>query len=153
MKRPFESTQTDHVAAAEQSETTPWLQNTRLAELFRSRPLDIIAASAQQPVLQRSGSYLLGQWQGVPLWSSAGTEAQLRIILQGLDFMFDRAIATLDRTPYTSLLAEHIFKRCILAAQISGHTKLQEISGDMENIHLLRLSRSAVPGAATPGGI
>jgi hypothetical protein len=45
---------------------------------------------------------MLGQWQGFPLWSSAEIEAQLRIILQGLDLMFDRARATLDRTPYVS---------------------------------------------------
>ncbi|EXA30604.1 hypothetical protein FOPG_19985 [Fusarium oxysporum f. sp. conglutinans race 2 54008] len=102
MKRPFESTQTDHVAAAGTSETTPWLQHTRWAELFRNRSLEIIAATAKQPALQLSRNYLLGRWQGFPLWSSAETEAQLQIILHGLDLMFDRARATLDRTPYVS---------------------------------------------------
>ncbi|KAJ3455456.1 hypothetical protein MRS44_016938 [Fusarium solani] len=66
MKRPFESTQTDHVEAAQQSETTPWLQHTRWPELFRNRPLDIIAASAQQPGPLRSGRYLLGQCRDPP---------------------------------------------------------------------------------------
>ncbi|RFN43385.1 hypothetical protein FIE12Z_12378 [Fusarium flagelliforme] len=132
MKRPFGSTQTDHVAAAELSETAPWLQHTRWAELFCNRPLDIIAASAQQPAFQRSGRYMLGQWQGFPLWSSAEIEAQLRIILQGLDLIFDRTRATLDRTP--SYQASKIF-------------------GDMEKIRLLRISHSAVPNAATPGSI
>jgi hypothetical protein len=102
MKRPFESTQTDHVAVAGTSETTPWLQHTRWAELFCNRSLEIIAATAKQPALQPSRNYLLGQWQGFPLWSSAETEAQLQIILHGLDLMFDRARATLDRTPYIS---------------------------------------------------
>lgn len=103
MKRPFQSTQTNHdVESAEQSETTPWLQHTRWPELFRNRPLDIIAAAARQPKLLGGGSYLLGRYQGSPLWSSAETEAQLRIILQGLDLMFDRARATVDRTPYMS---------------------------------------------------
>ncbi|KAH7147018.1 hypothetical protein B0J13DRAFT_584406 [Dactylonectria estremocensis] len=98
MKRPFESTQTNHLKAIEQSETTPWLQHTRWPDLFRNRPLDIITASAQQPGPPRSGGYLLGQWQGSALWSFAETETQLRIILQGLDLMFDRARATLNRT-------------------------------------------------------
>ncbi|KAH6984051.1 hypothetical protein EDB80DRAFT_236825, partial [Ilyonectria destructans] len=102
MKRSFESTQTEHIGVAEQSETTPWLQHTRWPELFRNRPLDVIAASAQQPGPVKSEGYLLGHWQGCPLWSSSDTEAQLRIILHGLDLMFDRARVTLDRTPYTS---------------------------------------------------
>jgi hypothetical protein len=34
--------------------------------------------------------------------AAAETEAQLQIILHGLDLMFDRARATLDRTPYIS---------------------------------------------------
>jgi hypothetical protein len=38
----------------------------------------------------------------IPYVSSAETEAQLQIILHGLDLMFDRARATLDRTPYIS---------------------------------------------------
>ncbi|KAI8411163.1 hypothetical protein FOFC_07757 [Fusarium oxysporum] len=102
MKRPFESTQTDYVALTGASETTPWLQHTRWAELFRDRPLGIIASTAKQPASQWSRNYLLGQWQGFPMWSSAETEAQLQMILHGLDLMFDRARATLDRTPYIS---------------------------------------------------
>ncbi|KAH7200591.1 hypothetical protein BKA60DRAFT_470051 [Fusarium oxysporum] len=102
MKRPFESTQNDRAAVAGTSETTPWLQHTRWAELFRNRLLEIIAATAKQPTLQPSRNYLLGQWQGPPSWSSAETKAQLQIILHGLDLMFDRARATLDRTPYIS---------------------------------------------------
>jgi hypothetical protein len=102
MKRPFESTQTDYVAATGTSETTPWLQHTRWAELFRNRSLEIIAATAKLPASQWSRRYLLGQWQGLYIWSSAETEAQLQVILRGLDLMFDRARATLDRTPYIS---------------------------------------------------
>ncbi|KAH7231387.1 uncharacterized protein BKA55DRAFT_598628 [Fusarium redolens] len=102
MKRPFESTQTDYVAATGTSETTPWLQHTRWAKLFRNRSLEIIAATAKLPASQWSRRYLLGQWQGLYIWSSAETEAQLQVILRGLDLMFDRARATLDRTPYIS---------------------------------------------------
>ncbi|WJG35920.1 uncharacterized protein FOBCDRAFT_242220 [Fusarium oxysporum Fo47] len=84
MKRPFGSTQTDHVAAAEMSETTPWLQHTRCAKLFRNRPLiSLPPRLSNQPFSE----------------SFAEIEAQLRIILQGLDLIFDRARATLDRTP------------------------------------------------------
>jgi len=79
MKRQYKSTQTDNITAAGTSETTPWLQRTRWAELFRTRPLDIIAASAQQPASQRNGGYQLGQFQGSCLWSSAETEDQLQI--------------------------------------------------------------------------
>ncbi|KAH7187018.1 hypothetical protein DER44DRAFT_633834, partial [Fusarium oxysporum] len=99
LKRPFESTQTDRVAVLGTSETTPWLQHTCWAELFRNRSLEIIAATAKLPASQPSRNYLLGEGKGFPLWSSAETEAQLRIILHGLDLMFDRARATLDRTP------------------------------------------------------
>ncbi|RBA11840.1 hypothetical protein FPRO05_14192 [Fusarium proliferatum] len=102
MKRPFESTQTDYVAFTGASETTPWLRHTGWVELFRDRSLAIIAATAKQAAPQWSRNYLLGQWQGSPMWSSAETEAQLQIILHGLDLMFDRARATLDRTPYIS---------------------------------------------------
>ncbi|EXK78037.1 hypothetical protein FOQG_17267 [Fusarium oxysporum f. sp. raphani 54005] len=102
MKRPFESTQTDYTAATGRSETTPWLQHTRWAELFRNRSLEIIAATAKLPASQWSRKYLLGQWQGLDFWSSAETEAQLQVILRGLDLMFDRTRATLDRTPYIS---------------------------------------------------
>jgi hypothetical protein len=102
MKRPFECTQTDYVAVTGTSEMTPWLLHTRWAELFRDRPLGIIASTAKQPASQWSRNYLLGQWQGFPMWSSGETEAQLQIILHGLDLMFDRARATLDRTPYIS---------------------------------------------------
>ncbi|KAH7231067.1 hypothetical protein BKA59DRAFT_488774, partial [Fusarium tricinctum] len=102
MKRPFESTQTDYAAATGSSETTPWLQHTRWAELFRDRSLEIIAATAKLPASQWSRKYLLGQWQGLGFWSSAETEAQLQVILRGLDLMFDRARATLDLTPYIS---------------------------------------------------
>jgi hypothetical protein len=75
MKRPFESTQTDYVAATGTGETTPWLQHTRWAELFRNRSLEIIAATAKLQASQWSRRYLLGQWQGLYIWSSAETEA------------------------------------------------------------------------------
>jgi hypothetical protein len=44
MKRPFESTQTDYVAFAGASETTPWLRHTGWVELFRDRSLKIIGS-------------------------------------------------------------------------------------------------------------
>ncbi|KAM5528478.1 hypothetical protein FOXYSP1_18959 [Fusarium oxysporum f. sp. phaseoli] len=62
MKKPFENTQNDRAAVAGTSETTPWLQHTRWAELFRNRLLEIIAATAKQSALQSSRNYLLGQW-------------------------------------------------------------------------------------------
>ena len=92
----------DKAEVTEQNETTPWLQHTRWPELFRNRPLDIIAASARQPGRVRGEDYLLGQWKGTSLWSSADAEAQLHVVLQGVDLMFDRATATLARTSYTS---------------------------------------------------
>jgi hypothetical protein len=52
-----------------------------------------------------------------------------------------------------SLLAEHILEICLLAARIPGHTKLQKIPGNMEKIHLLRISHFAVPASATSGSI
>ncbi|KAH7248459.1 hypothetical protein B0J15DRAFT_562961, partial [Fusarium solani] len=92
----------DKAEVTEQNETTPWLQHTRWPELFHNRPLDIIAASARQPGPIRGEDYLLGQWKGTSFWSSADAEAQLRILLRGVDLMFDRATATLARTSYTS---------------------------------------------------
>jgi hypothetical protein len=102
MKRPFECTQTGYFTATGTSVTTPWIQHTRWAELFRDRSLGIIVATAKQPASQWSRNYLLGQWQGFSMWSSAETEAQLQIILYGLDLMFDGARVTLDCTPYIS---------------------------------------------------
>ncbi|KAJ9413187.1 hypothetical protein QL093DRAFT_2510428, partial [Fusarium oxysporum] len=58
MKRPFESTQTDYTAATGRSETTPWLQHTRWAELFRNRSIEIIAATAKLSASQWSRKYL-----------------------------------------------------------------------------------------------
>ncbi|KAM5528214.1 hypothetical protein FOXYSP1_19483 [Fusarium oxysporum f. sp. phaseoli] len=81
MKKPFECTQTGYFTATGTSETTPWLQHTRWAELFRDRSLGIIVATAKQPASQWSRNYLLGQWQGFSMSSSAETEAQLQIIL------------------------------------------------------------------------
>ncbi|KAF5975169.1 hypothetical protein FBULB1_7525 [Fusarium bulbicola] len=107
MKRPFESTQTNYVAFTGASETTPWLRHTGWVELFRDRSLAIIAATAKQPAPQWSRNYLLGQWQGSPMWSSAETEAQLQIILHGLDLMFDRARATLDRSNEVKMM-QHV---------------------------------------------
>ncbi|KAH7108683.1 hypothetical protein EDB81DRAFT_671058, partial [Dactylonectria macrodidyma] len=46
--------------------------------------------------------YLLGLWQGTQIWSSVAVEAQLRIILRGVDLMFDRAKFTLARMSYRS---------------------------------------------------
>ncbi|RSL82937.1 hypothetical protein CEP52_016838 [Fusarium oligoseptatum] len=85
----------DEAEVIELNETTPWLQHTRWPELFRNRPLDIIAASAWQPGPVRGEDYLLGQWKGTSFWSSADAEARLRILIQGVDLMFDRATATL----------------------------------------------------------
>ncbi|KAH6977695.1 hypothetical protein EDB80DRAFT_547283, partial [Ilyonectria destructans] len=76
----FQTTPPDEIQDAEQSETTPWLQHTGWPRLLRNRPLDIIAASAQQHGPAWNEDYLVGQWQGTQFWSSAAVEAQLRIL-------------------------------------------------------------------------
>ncbi|KAH7146941.1 hypothetical protein B0J13DRAFT_423957, partial [Dactylonectria estremocensis] len=68
--------------------------------LFRNRPLDRIAASSLQPRPAWNEDYLLGSWQGTQIWSPMAVEAQLRIILRGIDLMFDWAKFTLARTSY-----------------------------------------------------
>ncbi|KAH8656365.1 hypothetical protein BGZ61DRAFT_486596 [Ilyonectria robusta] len=98
----FQETEPDQVLDIEQSETTKWLQHTGWPQLFRNRPLDIIAASSLQPGPAWNEDYLLGSWQGTQIWSSVAVEAQLRIILRGVDLMFDRAKFTLARTSYRS---------------------------------------------------
>ncbi|KJZ70350.1 hypothetical protein HIM_10241 [Hirsutella minnesotensis 3608] len=92
-------------SCVEDNETTPWLKHTGWPEFFQGRPLDIITTSAIQPTagLNRGkGGLLLGSWQGVPVWSSARAEARLRILMQAVDDIFDRAEATLARTSYRS---------------------------------------------------
>ncbi|QKD57378.2 uncharacterized protein FOBCDRAFT_118446, partial [Fusarium oxysporum Fo47] len=84
------------------NETTPWLRHTRWPELFRNRSLEIITTSAQQPDFVQGQDYLLGQWGGSSIKSSAEAETQLRILLRGLDLMFNRVMATMARTSYTS---------------------------------------------------
>ncbi|OAQ57815.2 DEAD/DEAH box helicase domain-containing protein [Pochonia chlamydosporia 170] len=89
----------------EDNETTPWLKHTRWPETFRNRPLDIITASARQPSrgpYQGSEDYLLGYWRGLPLYSPAAAEAQLRLLMRAVDDVFDRAKATLASTSYRS---------------------------------------------------
>ncbi|KAH7111677.1 hypothetical protein B0J13DRAFT_659877, partial [Dactylonectria estremocensis] len=98
----FQETGPDQVLDIEQSETTKWLQHTGWPQLFRNRPLDIIAASTLQPRPGYNEDYLLGSWQGTQVWSSVAVEAQLQIILRGVDLMFDRAKFTLARTSYRS---------------------------------------------------
>lgn len=92
-------------SCVEDNETTPWLKHTGWPEFFEGRPLDIITASAIQPTAgpNRDREHLLlGSWQGIPIWSSAGAEARLRILMQAVDDIFDRAEATLARTSYRS---------------------------------------------------
>ena len=89
----------------EDNETTPWLKHTRWPEIFQNRPLDIITASAKQPArgpYQSGEDYLLGYWRGLPLYSPAAAEAQLRLLMRTVDDVFDRAKATLASTSYRS---------------------------------------------------
>lgn len=90
----------DH--AVEQNETTPWLQHTGWPRLFHSRPLGIIAATAKKPKPAWNENYLLGQWHDTVLRIPATKEAQLRVILHGVDLMIDRATSTLAKTSYRS---------------------------------------------------
>jgi hypothetical protein len=75
------------------------------------------------------------------MWSSADIEAQLQVILRGLDLMFDRARATLDRTPYIS--------RCWLNA-LHGHVSERPQSasakgpGRISSLSYLRHSLPAI---------
>ncbi|EXA30083.1 hypothetical protein FOVG_18497 [Fusarium oxysporum f. sp. pisi HDV247] len=86
----------------EQNETTPWLQHTGWPRLFHGRPLGIIAATARKPKPAWNEDYLLGQWHDTALQSLAVVEAQLRVILRGVDIMVDRACFTLVKTSYRS---------------------------------------------------
>ncbi|KAH7187148.1 hypothetical protein DER44DRAFT_753975 [Fusarium oxysporum] len=95
----------DHQADShdvEQNETTPWLQHTGWPRLFHNRPLGIIAATARKPKPAWNEDYLLGQWHDTPLRSPAVVEAQLRVILRGVDIMVNRACFTLAKTSYRS---------------------------------------------------
>ncbi|KJZ68948.1 hypothetical protein HIM_11664 [Hirsutella minnesotensis 3608] len=88
-------------APTENNETTPWLRHTRWPETFRDRPLDIITAAASLP--QRFCSdedVLLGFWHGTPIKFPAADESRLRLLMRAVDWMFDRAEATLIRTGY-----------------------------------------------------
>ncbi|KAI5456257.1 hypothetical protein BGZ63DRAFT_397101 [Mariannaea sp. PMI_226] len=87
---------------AKPSETTKWLQHTDWPRLFRNRPLDIISALSQQPGSVWNEDFILGLWQGTQVCSPAAVEAQLRIILRGIDLMFNRAKFTLAKTSYRS---------------------------------------------------
>ncbi|KAH6950402.1 hypothetical protein BKA56DRAFT_606405 [Ilyonectria sp. MPI-CAGE-AT-0026] len=71
----FQETGPDQAMDIEQSETTKWLQHTGWPQLFRNRPLDIIAASTLQPGPAWNEDYLLGSWQGTQGWSSVAVEA------------------------------------------------------------------------------
>ncbi|KAL7755555.1 hypothetical protein ACKLNR_014653 [Fusarium oxysporum f. sp. zingiberi] len=84
------------------NETTPWLRHTRWPDLFRNRSLEIITTSAQQPDFVQGQDYLPGQWGRSSIKSSAEAETQLRILLRGVDLMFNRVMATMARTSYTS---------------------------------------------------
>ncbi|KAF4331935.1 hypothetical protein FBEOM_14282 [Fusarium beomiforme] len=86
----------------EQNETTPWLRHTGWSRLFHNRSLAIIAAAARKPKPAWNEDYLLGQWHDEPLQSPAAVEAQLRVILRGIDLMIDRATFTLLKTSYRS---------------------------------------------------
>ncbi|KAI3572852.1 hypothetical protein IWW34DRAFT_890814 [Fusarium oxysporum f. sp. albedinis] len=95
-----ESQPDDH--DVEQNETTPWLQHTGWPRLFHNRPLGIIAATAKKPKSAWNEDFLLGHWNDTALRSPAALEAQLRIILRGVDLMVDRAAFTLAKTSYRS---------------------------------------------------
>ncbi|KNB04693.1 hypothetical protein FOXG_19373 [Fusarium oxysporum f. sp. lycopersici 4287] len=84
------------------NETTPWLRHTRWPDLFRNRSLEVISTTAQQPDFVQGQDYLLGKWKESSVESSAEAEAQLRILLHGVDIMFNCVMATMARTSYTS---------------------------------------------------
>lgn len=87
------------------SETTPWLKHTGWPERFWNRPLDIISTSARLPVRGPNiykEELLLGTWRGELLCSSPASEAHIRVLVQAVDDMFDRAEHTLACTPYQS---------------------------------------------------
>ncbi|WJG35729.1 uncharacterized protein FOBCDRAFT_114359, partial [Fusarium oxysporum Fo47] len=82
------------------NETTPWLQHTGWPRLFHGRELGIIAATAKKPKPAWNEDYLLGQWRDTALRSPAAVDAQLRVILRGVDLMVDRAMLTLAKASY-----------------------------------------------------
>ncbi|PWI64548.1 hypothetical protein PCL_09561 [Purpureocillium lilacinum] len=99
-------------------------KHTGWPEFFEGRSLDIITACSIQPTAgpNRDREHLLlGSWQGVPIWSSARVEARLRILMQAVDDIFDRAEATLARTSYRS--------RCWISSYWRGtfHTRPQRV--------------------------
>ncbi len=81
----------------EDNETTPWLEFTKWPELFVNRPIEIITTTARLPSRSswNNEGYLLGDWRGSPVYSSAVTERRIRLLMTGVDDMFDRASATL----------------------------------------------------------
>ncbi|QKD57366.2 uncharacterized protein FOBCDRAFT_117962, partial [Fusarium oxysporum Fo47] len=80
------------------NETTLWLRHTGWSRLFHNRSLAIIAAAARKPKPAWNEDYPLGQWHDEPLRSPAAVEAQLRVILGGINLMIDRATFTLLKT-------------------------------------------------------
>lgn len=92
-------------SCAEDNETTPWLQHTKWPERFQNQPLDVISASTKLPArgpYERQKSLMLGNWHGATVQSSAASEGRLRILMQTVDDMFDRAEASLAHTSYQS---------------------------------------------------
>ncbi|KAI5455909.1 hypothetical protein BGZ63DRAFT_368266, partial [Mariannaea sp. PMI_226] len=80
----------------------PWLQHTGWPQLFHNQSLTIIAASAKQPKPGWNEDYILGIRQDTQVQSSSVVEAQIRVILRGVDLMVDRAKFTLAKTSYRS---------------------------------------------------
>ena len=97
-------TESQKHSCIEDNETTPWLKFTKWPELFIDRPLEIITATARLPsrTSWKNEKYLLGDWRGAPVYSSAATERRIRILMSSVDDVFDRAAATLTCTPYRS---------------------------------------------------
>jgi Orsellinic acid/F9775 biosynthesis cluster protein D len=87
-------------AEVEQSDTTPWLQYTKWPQQFANRPIEIIAATAQQPCLYPTEEYVLGFWNGVAIASPMVNEVRIQTILSMLGDMFDRCQQTLDASSY-----------------------------------------------------
>lgn len=69
-----------------------------------NRPIKIITATARLPSRSSWSNerYLLVDWRGLPVYSSAVTERRIRLLMIGVDDMFNRANATLACTPYRS---------------------------------------------------
>lgn len=100
LERARETRAKEQYSCKEDNESTPWLRHTGWPVLLANRPLDILVASTLPPAARVDEDYYLGHWAGSALMSSRANEAKLRLILHGIDEMFNRAEKTLTCTAY-----------------------------------------------------